>query len=78
METNELIDILYPEHDRTSCSDDDILNGFSWELDEWNTITDKLDKRYLPRCRRCALLEIISDEVVFIDDNLKIIRKYVY
>lgn len=54
MEALELIDIICPEHGRTSCSDDNINNGFYFEDEESNVIS----KKYLPRCSRCALLEI--------------------
>jgi hypothetical protein len=40
--TQEVIDVLAPEHDRTSCSDSSINNGF---VGGGN-----------PRCTRCALL----------------------
>jgi hypothetical protein len=77
MEAKELVDLLYPEHDRTSCSDEDISNGFSWELDEWNDKSTRLDGRWLPRCKRCALLEITSGEVELTEENKAIIRDYV-
>lgn len=76
METKELVDLLYPEHDRTSCSDEDISNGFSWKYDEWSVKTDELSDKYLPRCRRCALLEIIYDEVKLTEENKEIIQSY--
>lgn len=78
MEAKELVDLLYPEHDRTSCSDEDISNGFNWQLDEWNDKSEKLDSRWLPRCKRCALLDIISVEIRMTEGNKSIIRDYVY
>ena len=53
----ELIDIICPEHTRTSCSDENISNGF---------YTDEgvITKEYFPRCSRCALLEIANKTVV--------------
>ena len=36
---------VFPEHDRTSCSDDNVANGFYSRSDNG------------PRCTRCALLE---------------------
>jgi hypothetical protein len=45
------VDILAPEHGRTSCADACVVNGFS-------------DGRF-PRCNRCALLQIIRGEVAW-------------
>jgi hypothetical protein len=39
----QLIDLISPEHGRTSCSDDNNFNGFGG--------------RTAPRCNRCALLD---------------------
>lgn len=78
MEAKELVDLLHPQHSRTSCSDENINNGFSWKLDEWNEESLRLDSRWLPRCKRCALLEIVSGEVVFTEENKQIIREYVH
>lgn len=76
MKAKELVDLLYPEHDRTSCSDGDVDNGFSFVMDNWRIITEKLDRSYHPRCRRCALLEIISGEVKLTEENKEIIQSY--
>jgi hypothetical protein len=40
--------LLYPLHDRTSCADNNLNNGF------------RMDTRTLPRCNRCALLQIVG------------------
>lgn len=53
MTTKEFIDFICPEHSRTSCSDDNIVNGFYIEEDE-----ETISERYYHRCARCALLEI--------------------
>lgn len=48
MNTKKLINILFPTHDRTSCSDTNIqngINGFDHHI----------------RCSRCALLSLIKD-----------------
>lgn len=44
--TLEAVNGLAPEHGRTSCSDDNLANGF---------LSDGI-----PRCNRCALLELIN------------------
>lgn len=44
------IDLIMPEHGYTSCSDENTCNGFySYDGVDW-----------LPRCTRCAYLELIS------------------
>lgn len=49
------IDLIVPEHERTSCSDNNIVNGFG--------STDS----YLPRCNRCAFLELLLGDVYIPD-----------
>lgn len=49
MNTFEFIDLLFPEHGRTSCSDDNLNNG----LEEDGSF----------RCDRCFLLEIANGRV---------------
>lgn len=68
MEAKEFIDIICPEHDRTSCSDDNISNGFYFEEDG-----ETIGTQYYHRCTRCALLEIENGKVVLNDKNKKII-----
>jgi len=48
MTAKELVDVIAPEHDRTSCSDDNLSNGLYFDID------DVLSSR----CSRCVLLEI--------------------
>jgi hypothetical protein len=52
MTAMEYINLTLPEHDRDSCSDDDIGNGFySRTGDSW-----------YGRCQRCMALQIIRGE----------------
>lgn len=67
MEAIELIDLIRPEHCRTSCSDDYLDNGFYTEED------GSVSKKYFPRCVRCALLEIESG---LVDANDEGVKKY--
>ena len=60
MDAKELIDILCPKHDRTSCNDENIGNGFSHKCDEFGNYLTTIDAEDFPRCGRCALLEIES------------------
>jgi len=49
----EFINIIKSEHDRTSCSDEDVSNGFySHNGETWHG-----------RCTRCMYLELIKGEV---------------
>lgn len=50
MDARELVDLLIPEHGRTSCSDDALNNGI--ETDDGNF-----------RCSRCALLDLVEGNV---------------
>lgn len=70
MELKEFIDIVCPEHARTSCSDNDISNGFYLEEDD-ETVSEK----YMYRCTRCALLEIENGTIKMNEKNSKIISK---
>jgi len=68
MNAKELIDILCPEHDRTSCNDENIGNGFSHKFDEFSDdFLTTIDSEDFPRCGRCALLQIERGEST--DDN---------
>lgn len=49
MDARQLIDIIRPVHGRTSCTDDDLSNGFYSRKDGSQH-----------KCSRCALLQIID------------------
>lgn len=55
MTAKELIDIIAPKHDRTSCGDENSCNGFE-ECYEGG--------RHKFRCARCALIEIENGEEI--------------
>lgn len=48
----ELINIIAPNHCRTSCSDEDLNNAFY--------LDDDLQEQYRSRCTRCSLLRIVE------------------
>lgn len=48
MTAKELIDIICPTHDRSSCSDEDLQNGFN-------------SNDHFTRCGRCTLLCVLRD-----------------
>jgi len=50
MDALEFINIVEPEHSRTSCSDTDLQNGF-YSQD---------GKSYHCRCKRCMYLEVLN------------------
>jgi hypothetical protein len=64
----EFIDFICPEHSRTSCSDDDISNGFYLEEDR-----ETISKERYHRCVRCALLEIENGTIKRTEANNRII-----
>ena len=45
----DLLDFIYPEHDRTSCDDKNLNNGFY-----------SRNENGFGRCTRCMFLEILS------------------
>jgi len=52
MDTIEFINLIKPDHDRTSCSDSDTNNGFrSRTGDSWHG-----------RCTKCMMLQIARGE----------------
>jgi len=55
MDAKELIDLIWPNHVRTTCSDDNVTNGFG--------TMGRTAKGVLTadgRCLRCMLLELIQ------------------
>lgn len=68
MKAEELIDIIAKEHSRTSCSDENLNNGFYHKAaDEWEAGYRVISKDYYPRCTRCALLEIANGRSIDTD-----------
>ena len=60
--TKEYIDIICPEHDRTSCSDDNLSNSYGgWYGDYYMDTGEKVI--YYPRCDRCYLLANLDSDV---------------
>ena len=55
----EMVDALAPKHGRSSCSDEATANGFSWG-------------GVVPRCNRCALLQMSLGQSMPDDLNLEI------
>jgi len=70
MKTKEFINFICPEHNRTSCSDDNITNGFYLEEDG-----ETISQKYYYRCVRCALLEIENKTIKRTEPNIKFIPK---
>jgi hypothetical protein len=64
----DFIDFICPEHGRTSCSDDNISNGFHLEEDG-----ETISQEYYHRCVRCVLLEIENGTIKRTEANNKII-----
>jgi hypothetical protein len=60
MDALEFIDIISPKHSRTTCSDDNISNGFYTQD----------GKSFRSRCLRCMYIEIINGEKIPDDFNV--------
>lgn len=54
--TLEQINLLCPEHSRTSCDDEHLVNHHF----NSNSYADR--GRYLPRCNRCFLIDCLRDD----------------
>lgn len=67
--TQEIIDILTPKHDRTSCSDSDPCNG-GYEIEDrrFQGIVIERNWKYRPRCNRCFLLNHIGYDTNYMKD----------
>lgn len=63
MEALTLINIIRPEHNRTSCNDDDLNNGF---------YTARCGQY---RCSRCALLQILEFDEYELENVKNIIKE---
>lgn len=50
-ELAEALLLIDTEHERTSCSDDNVANGYGSSGADW------------PRCNRCLLLEVVRGEI---------------
>lgn len=60
--TQEVIDIIAPNHGRTSCSDERIINGYGGWSGKYDRDTGHKEIR-VPRCTRCYLLNNLGEDV---------------
>ena len=58
MKAIDFLNMILPEHDRTSCSDREINNGFYSLYIGYNDGS----KKWQGRCRRCMALQIINKD----------------
>jgi hypothetical protein len=69
-----LIDMIAPDHGRTSCSDENLSNGFfQIEETELRGVTIKREWKTAPRCNRCFLLKSLKDEEYGIPTDPRIV-----
>lgn len=59
--TKKLVDIITPEHDRTSCSDENLANSSGGWFGKYDENTGR-KVIHFPRCHRCYLLKHIGKE----------------
>lgn len=57
--TREWVNTVAPKHGRTTCSDDNRINGYGGALSTFDQNTGEREIRY-PRCNRCYLLDHIG------------------
>jgi hypothetical protein len=61
--TKELVNILTPEHGRTSCSDENVCNGYcKIEDKKYKGVVIERSWDCYPRCNRCFLLLHIGED----------------
>jgi hypothetical protein len=70
MQATELIDIIAPEHDRTSCGDDNRANGWYQRRHPARFPGDTTLDQVSYRCLRCALLDIANYDLDLPDKSL--------
>ena len=64
--TREWVNIVTPEHERTSCSDDNLYNASGGWEGKYNPNTGK-KVIYYPRCNRCYLLDNVGLDLEVLD-----------
>lgn len=69
--TREVVDVLASEHDRTSCTDEDLANSFGKWSGEYNPKTGEKVIWY-PRCTRCYLLDNLGRDTSDLDFKLEV------
>lgn len=68
--TREWVDTVTPTHGRTSCSDDNVINGYGGALDTFDRTTGEREIRY-PRCNRCYLLDQVGCDTADLEFEVK-------
>ena len=69
--TKEWVDQITPEHDRISCSDENMSNGYGSILPSFDIHTGLHEVRY-PRCNRCYLLDNIGCDTDDLDFKIRV------
>lgn len=67
--TKEVIDVLTPNHGRTSCSDENPCNG-NYEIRDYKFQGVVIEKswEHMPRCNRCFLLDHLGYDTDLMTD----------
>lgn len=69
--TREWVDQLCPDHDRTSCSDDNLSNAYGGWSGYYSRTTGKKEIQH-PRCRRCYLLDNIGMNTDYLEFDIEV------
>jgi hypothetical protein len=75
--TKELVDLLVPGHDRTSCNDDNLNNSYGGWTGKYDENTgEKVVK--IPRCARCYFLDNLGTnfEDLEFGFDVSLVRKF--
>lgn len=73
--TKEVIDVLTPNHGRTSCSDENPCNGgYKIECHKFQGVVIEKMWKDFPRCNRCFLLDHLGYDTDLMTD-IKIVSE---
>lgn len=69
--TQEIVDVVAPKHDRTSCTDADLANSYGGWSGRYSEKTGKKVFDF-PRCTRCYLLYHLHEDVSKLDFKIEV------
>ena len=69
--TQDMIDIIAPEHGRTSCDDSNLANACGGWSGHYNPGNGTKEVIY-PRCTRCYLMDHVGEDHLSLDFQIEI------
>lgn len=71
--TLDYINMVAPEHGKTTCSDGNVANGYGGWYGKYDQITGQKRVRF-PRCNRCYLLKNLGSAIDSLEFEVRVIR----